>query len=655
MRILIIVCRQTHLGTYHLPLGIGYVSASLKHAGHDVVLLNPNHSRESLDDLVSEELDRRQPNIVALGGMAFHLAEIKHAAALARQKLPAAKIVVGGPLVSNQPQVVMNAVPEADYGVIGEGEHTSVELAAALAIGQEPFNVNGLIYREPGNPDVLKLTEPRLIEENLDTLPWVDYEGLGLDVYAGLHRPGECAPGLVVDKNTRVMPILTSRGCPYSCTFCCHEAAGRRYRLRSLDDVFAEVQAAVVRYGINAVFVYDDLFCLQRSRLEDFCRRIAKLGLRWECSMTAGQLNPDVLKLMKDSGCCCISVGVESMSPTVLKSMQKRTTKQQLELLLPQIYDAKIGIWSNLIFGDPAETLETVTESLEWFSNHPQYNFRFANIGYHPGSRIYDDALARGLIADPVAYLLSGNSEINATSMSDEAFLASRLLTSRAIVSFGFAGKLLDLNSSDPKVVTATCACPYCGAQGRNYTLTGTPGMLASISCPDCNRAYRVPLVVRLCPPPEALVAVASAGRLEASGVLVRELEAASQKILLLDPTNTYAWNLLIRLADFCSNPVAAARLLEHLIVADPYNPTLFEQMAARLTLLGADGPREKYLGKSRHLRSIGVTATTYLDVVVSSDERKGILARQIGFLNRSLPIASFLPQHHPEALRAAS
>jgi hypothetical protein len=371
--------------------------------------------------------------------------------------------------------------------------------------------------------------------------------------------------------------------------------------------------------------------------------------------MTAGQLNPEVLKLMKKSGCCCISVGVESMSPTVLKSMQKRTTKQQLELLLPQIYDAKIGIWSNLIFGDPAETLETVTESLEWFSNHPQYNFRFANIGYHPGSRIYNDAVARGLVVDPIGYLLSGNSEINATSMSDQDFLTSRLLTSRAIISFGFAGKLLDLNSSDPKAVTATCLCPYCGAEGRNYTLTGTPGMLASINCPECNRAFRVPVVVRLCPPPEAVVAVTSARRLETSGVLVRELEAASQRILLLDPTNSYAWNLLIRLADFCCNPVAAARLLEHLIAADPYNPTLFEQMAARLTLLGVDGPREKYLRKSRHLRAIGVTATTYLDVVVSSDERKCILARQIGLLNHSLPIVSFLPQRYPEALRAAS
>ncbi|MGP1675525.1 MAG: radical SAM protein [Burkholderiales bacterium] len=644
MRVLIVVCRQTKMGSYHLPVGIGYVSACLKRAGHDVLMVNPNHSMEEFEPLLAAAIARHQPQVFATGGMAFHLNQVRELASMVRMLLPKATIVIGGPLVSNQPGVAMTAIPEADFGVLGEGEHTTVELLAALEAGGDVGAVKGLIYRSPANPALFKQTERRPVEKNLDSLPWVDYEGLGLDIYAGLHRPGQCAPALVVDHKTRVMPLMTSRGCPYDCTFCCHEAAGRRYRIRSLDQVFAEVEAAMGRYGINALFIYDDVFCLKPSRLEDFCQRVAKLGVRWECSMTASQINPAMLKTMKESGCCCISVGVESLSPTILKSMRKHTTLEELERVLPQIYDARIGLWSNLIFGDPAETLATVTESLEWFSNHPQYNFRVAYIGYHPGSRIFDEAVARGRINDVTAYLKSDQCEINATTMSDRDYLISRLLVGRAWMSFGFAGKLLALERDDKGCIVPRCLCPHCGAEGRCYTFELNPGACASINCPSCNRAYRAPVGVRLQASPEAEQLVAATRQLaQKPGVTAQELDAACKQILGLDPTSAFAWDMLIKVADAAGDRVTAARLLEQAIWFDPYNAALFGQMAKRLTELGLNAPRAKYVSKAQHLRAVGIAGTTYIDVVTSPTERKSVLDEQIRILNLHLPIASFL------------
>lgn len=655
MRILIIICRQTAMRSYHLPLGTGYVAACLKRAGHSVEVLNPNHSCEPLGALVTNAIATQQPQVVALGGMAFHLREIKEVARLARELLPAATIVVGGPLVSTQPEVVMSAIPEMDVGVIGEGEHTSVELVAALEAKAPLANVRGLIYRDPGTGELVQ-TPRRPVEENLDVFPWVDYEALGLDVWSKLHNPGECAPALILDEHTRVMPILTSRGCPYACTFCCHEAAGRRYRLRSLDSVFGEIEAARARFGINAIFVYDDLFCLQRKRLEEFCRRIEPMGLRWECSMSVGQINPEVLALMKKSGCCCISVGVESMSPTVLKSMKKQATREQLETALAQIYEAEIGLWSNLIFGDPKETLETITESLEWFSNHAEYSFRFAYIGYHPGSRIYDEARASGRIGDPARYLLGSTCEINGTSMSPQEFSTARVLVRRAQLSFGHAGKLLSVVANAEKhCMVATCICPYCGVEGKLYPLPQQPNSIWKINCPRCNRAYRAPVAVQLKESDEAKQAIEQLERLQSSGAPMPELEAACNRVLSLSPGNGQAWRLMVSIADHCGNPTLAATFLESAIVADPYNPALFEEMAVRLALLGLPGAREKYARKARHLRAMGILGSVRLDVEYPQSERQMVLDQQLAEINNGLFVASFAYQAPKEVLRAAS
>lgn len=621
MRVLVVIARQARLASYQLPLGIGYVSASLKRAGHDVMVLNPNHSIEDLAVLLERTIQDFSPEVIATGGMAFHLQEVREVAAVSRSFSPNAAIVVGGVLVTNQPEVAMTAVPEADIGVIGEGEEAMVELVSAIEGGADLNTVSGIIFRVSGSMK-FRRTIPRPSLSCIDSLPWIDFDGLGLDVYAGLHRPGQMAPGLIIDPDARVMPFLTSRGCPFTCTFCCHENAGRRYRQRSLDDVFAELEYNIDRFGINTLAIYDDLFCLKRQHLEEFCSRVQPLGLRWQCSIRVEQVNPKSLQMMRESGCTCISFGVESMSPAVLESMEKKATRAALDRALAQMYDAKITTWANLIFGDPAETLATAMESLNWWQENNRYDLRTAFIGYHPGSKIYDDALRSGLIDDPVKFLLTGNPEINATNMSDDEYAGLRATVDHVVTSFGFCGRVLELGITQQGTLRINTICPHC--QEENCYLE--PGLskflLNRISCVHCNQLYRLPVVFRPLPTDELVRLVDEVNALvDASDKAESDLELrdyaskilpSAMSALRHDPSQEALWNLVIETSDILGKSDLAIDLLGQAIRAIPFQPLFFDQMQTRLIGLGQLGWAEKYARQAAHLRSVGIFEPTY-------------------------------------------
>lgn len=615
MRVLIVVAKQVSMSSYQIPLGIGYVSASLKRAGHDVRVLNPNHSFDPQDILLSNAIRQHVPQVFATGGMALHLSDVRSMVGLARSLLPDMTILLGGPLVTSQPEVAMSAIPQADVGVVGEGEHTAVELLAALDSGSELDDLPGLIYRQPNRG--LKRTAARPIENNLDALPWVDWDGLGLDVYAGLHHPGDVAPGLIIEPGARVLPLMTSRGCPYGCTFCCHEAAGRRYRTRSLDDLFAEIQSLVNDYSINALNIYDDLFCLRHRRLEEFCERIRPLGLRWACSLRAEQVTPQNLRIMKASGCVAIGFGVESMSPTILKSMKKKTTREVLDQKLNIGYEEKITAGANLIFGDPAETLDTAQESLDWWAENNRYELRMAFIGYHPGSRIYDDAVRRGLIPDPVAFLDRQSPEINGTALSDGQYMLLRQRVQEHGVSFGFPGRVLELHRCNNGLFFVRSICPHCNTEQSHLDIGLDPRIIFRISCKQCAKLYRYPIRFRnrssdefkdLLSRIDLLVRpYRTDSAVDIPRTLVDEILGLCGRLLKIDNGNDEAWALGIQLVNALGDADSNTKNLRSAICANPFKPMLFEQMHDHLAKLGHHDEGAKYARQASLLRARGI------------------------------------------------
>ncbi|MBF0379581.1 MAG: radical SAM protein [Magnetococcales bacterium] len=219
----------------------------------------------------------------------------------------------------------------------------------------------------------------------------------------------------------RAIPIASSRSCPISCTFC-YQPNGKVFRERDLDDFFAEVEHLISTYNINILLVIDDLLSIKKKRLIAFCERIKKYNIKWLCQLHEKVLDEPMIKLLRESGCSFVSIGIESMSDPVLKSMKKLTTSEKLGNALDLIYANDVGIQGNLLFGDPAETLQTAAESFDYWVKHPEYTINFNILQVLPGSEVYKRGVDSGHIDHANAFA-DPSQLYNLTEMSDELFI----------------------------------------------------------------------------------------------------------------------------------------------------------------------------------------------------------------------------------------
>lgn len=393
------------------PVGILYVSSYMKKQGVSVQCLNLRLCDEPMEAL-EQTIRREQIDIVATGDLVVNYPAVKEIADCAKKVSPRIITIIGGGLVTHSPEEAMRLIPNADYGVIGEGEITDSELVLTLESGGDPAQVEGIIYRDG---DALRRTGPRAPIEDLDALPWPDYEGF--DYFELVRR---------LSPNGRTMVNLTtSRSCPFHCTFC-SDSIGGKYRQRSLDSVFAELDYLVDRYHVQKVHISDELFAVDEKRVREFCRRIAPLHLKWLAFLRVGKhIQLELLREMRDSGCEVIFYGLESASDTILESMKKGTTEKEMLRVLQITKQAGISVQGNFIFGDTMETPETAEYTMNWAERHADLleEANFTPIRLYPGSALYSRAVRSGRIPDTVQHIRDGCLEMNISEqMDDEAY-----------------------------------------------------------------------------------------------------------------------------------------------------------------------------------------------------------------------------------------
>lgn len=431
MKILIVAPKYTRsVGEfYQFPLGLGYISAALKQAGHEVHCLNCNHTDEDPAALVERMVQTLAPDICATGALSPFLPQVKNIFSAARRAKPEIINIAGGGVLSSDPEAGP-LVMDIDVGVIGEGEETVVDLCDALKSGRDLASVNGIVYRDAGGRIVRTRTRDAIMD--LGTLPWPDFEGFEFGKMIDLQRPSDNYFFHTKDK-PRSIDMITSRSCPYRCTFCFHPT-GKVYRERPLDDFFRELDYRVEQHDINMVAVIDELFSLKKARLLEFCERIAPYKLEWMVQLHVNVADDNILESMKRAGCSYISYGVESMSQDVLYSMQKKSKKTRINSVLQRTYDLKLGIQGNLIFGDSAETLDTANESMDWWANNRQYMVNVNRLQVYPGSPDYIEAVRDGLIRDRMNYIDSLFVDLNISKMNDEdlSAMSTKLWTTQS-------------------------------------------------------------------------------------------------------------------------------------------------------------------------------------------------------------------------------
>jgi anaerobic magnesium-protoporphyrin IX monomethyl ester cyclase len=399
---------------YQFPMGIAYISAALKKAGFSIFTLNLNHLDGSVADLVREEVTKNDIDVVMTGGLTGQYGAMREVFEAAKATRPSIVTVAGGGLISSAPEPAMEALQFADYGVIGEGDIIICELCSALENRTPIEAVSGLVLKQNGR---WFRTSCEVTPVDLDKLPLPDYEGLAID---NLLRS---VPNIVGMSDYNTLPIITGRSCPYSCSFCFHPS-GQKFRQRSLDEVFKEVDYLVERFGVQYLAIIDELFLFKKkiSRVEEFCRRIRPYGIKWLAQFRVPDITEEIVEMLKDANCRTMAFGIESADNGILKSMNKKITIEQTERALDIVYRAGIGIQGVLIFGDIAETIESAKKTLEWWKKNIQYELQLSAVITYPGTKIYQYALETGRIADEVKFIKDGCPIVKLSDMSDDEY-----------------------------------------------------------------------------------------------------------------------------------------------------------------------------------------------------------------------------------------
>jgi len=370
------------------PLGLGYVASSLEKNGHEVKIIDCDAEPEHMDAF-GDIIKNFDPSLVGIYTMTWTFRQAKQIAQRIRSVHPSIKIVVGGPNVSSFPKLSLK-YGDFDYAVKGEGEITINELVDILEQGNRGTKlekIRGLIYKESGR---IIENAPRAYISDLDSIQFPAWHLLPMNKYFD-----------VFAKEKRFATMITSRGCPYNCTFCDKKnRMGRTWRARSPENILDEMELLNSKYGIREFMFFDDNFIVDKDRVIDLCRLIKKRGLDviWECRARVDQVDKSLLERMRDAGCYRIRYGMEAGDDGVLKTLNKGITVSQIRDCAKVTKEAGIEVFAYFMMGSPYETLETLKKTLNLALEMDPDFVAFSKTILIPGCDLFDWGASNGYI-----------------------------------------------------------------------------------------------------------------------------------------------------------------------------------------------------------------------------------------------------------------
>lgn len=381
------------------PFGLGYLAEAVRRRGHEAVVVDALRDGLGEEALVSR-LAGMNPDLVGVLLFTKDLRIVRSLLRSVRAALPAAKTCVGGPHPSAVPGETMEFFGEAlDFAFAGEAETGLPLLLETLAVERGGRGGGGTFDHIPGlawrDGDEVKANPP-IFEEDLDSL----------EVAWDLIPPGEYprAPHGAYFRQFPVAPIITSRGCPFQCTFCAAECvSGRKIRRRSAENVVEEIAFLRKRFGVREIHIEDDNFTVSKPYVLSFCEELRRRapGVTWACpnGVRIDTLDREMLEAMKASGLYFLSLGIESGSDRVLRSVKKSLTVARIEEKVGMIHEAGIGMSGFFMLGMPGETREEMEETIRFSLRLPLSRASFANFQPFPGCEAFDRLRKSGEIA----------------------------------------------------------------------------------------------------------------------------------------------------------------------------------------------------------------------------------------------------------------
>lgn len=374
------------LGVSGPPLGMAYIASYIReNSEHEVRILDAltlNHTPKD----IAQEVKRFDPDVVGIGvpssSSVYDAYETAHAI---KEVNPDITIATGGVHMTFTAEEALRECRHIDAVVRGEGEATMLDLLSHLETGRPLKDVLGLSYRTNGG-EVVETPRRPLIKD-LDSIPYPAYDLLPMDKYRMGTHP--------------FAAIITSRGCPYRCTFCSSsELFGRRWRARSSENIIGELRLLRDDYGVSEIEFLDDVFTLDHVRVEETCSLIRREGLdiRWTCSSRVDTIvrHPQIARHLREGGCSTVYLGAESGCQRILNVIKKGITIEQIKQSIKILKDAGLRVLASFVLGLPGETREEVEKTIDFAAELDPDLVQFTICTPYPGTPLYREAEERG-------------------------------------------------------------------------------------------------------------------------------------------------------------------------------------------------------------------------------------------------------------------
>lgn len=367
------------------PLGLASIAAYLQADGINSHIIDCYAEPDS-DQLILDWVRQYRPVFVGFSCTTSSFFDGVRIAELIKHEVPQIKIIFGGVHVSSLKDQIIKEYPVIDYCVVGEGEQTMKELLTSDM--SELKQIEGLVYQQD---DEIIFTGQRTKQLDLDTLPFPAYDKLN-------GFPHAYKLPIFNYPSVPNASCISSRGCPYACSYCDRSVFRRTFRYNSAEYLYRHVLYLNDKFGIRHINFYDDQFTFQRQRVVDFCRKMidSPLKMTFNCAARAEHLDDELLQLMKGAGCWMISLGIETGDEDLLAHHRQNPDLKMMRRTIEMIKKNGIRVKGLLMMGLPHETEKSIQKSKEYVLSLPIDDFNLAKFTPFPGSPIYKEIKEKG-------------------------------------------------------------------------------------------------------------------------------------------------------------------------------------------------------------------------------------------------------------------
>lgn len=333
------------------PLGLAYMAAVLEQNNFEVKIIDCPVCQIDHEKLKAE-LASYNPDIVGIGSMTPTIVSALKSAQVAKEACPDTKVVMGGPHATFADREILNDEKAVDFIVRGEGEETIVELAKQAPSMQKIGDIKGISFRK--DKEIIQ-TPTRPFIQDLDALPRPAYKYVPMERYR------------ITGKT--LLPIITSRGCPFQCSFCvATQMFGQRFRMRSPKNVLDEIEWLRDEYGAEGIAFQDDTLTFDKKRASEICDGMIerKINLPWGCGTRADVVTKEVLAKMAKANCNETMFGIESGCQRMRAVLKKGVTDEQCWNAVKWAKEVGMFVTVSVILGYPGETKESLQETLDF-------------------------------------------------------------------------------------------------------------------------------------------------------------------------------------------------------------------------------------------------------------------------------------------------